>query len=340
MISNDHEGIAVSAICDDCSARDRKHIRARAQENQNGDVDVGQEFELVIVDRAEHFADAARATRDDLLGNFDGMSDPFAVRQRVPRDANFLAGLEAAQIGFIDKNAQLNMAQIRDFGEILADDDVISRVHGKRIERAVDRRDDIGGAHFAFERMNIVGILLDAKSEALNVERRSVIELGFALLERLQVGASALEIDFVLVNFRLSRGLLAKKFLQRLLRLFERLNFKLRGAKLTLQLSDLIRRAAAARVIQQILRGKEIGAGGLKLRGGVRIVEAQNFLAGGDGLAFFGAELRDKGGKFGAKNVGMDGLDLAVAAYRGDQIIVKNVNDLNLRRAIAKRASG
>src|SRR5262249_49569772 len=89
--------VTLAAFALDGAERHDEHVVSFFRIDAHIDVYVGQQLEFVVVYRAEQLADAARASRDDLLGYGFGSAIPDAIWKRVPRDAHGLVGSERAE---------------------------------------------------------------------------------------------------------------------------------------------------------------------------------------------------------------------------------------------------
>jgi hypothetical protein len=114
-------------------ARDNQDSAPLANQDANLDVGIRQELELVIIDRAQNFADTAHPACDNLLGHLFREARPHAVRLRVLCDFDVLIRLEQAQIRLVHKCAHAYVPQVSHLGERVSDFHIVAGVYGQRI---------------------------------------------------------------------------------------------------------------------------------------------------------------------------------------------------------------
>ena len=76
------------------AARHREHIRVHTQEDANVHGGVGDQFHLVVGNRAEHFSHVPGSAGHDLPRQAFGVTGPDAAREGIPGDFHGLIGRE------------------------------------------------------------------------------------------------------------------------------------------------------------------------------------------------------------------------------------------------------
>ncbi len=110
----------------------------------NGNVRVGKEAVIGVVDGDEDFADIAGVFDHDGRGKLHDVAVPFLADAGIPDNADLLADSEAADFGFVEKSPNANMVEIGHLKEELAFLDEVALVHRDGIDGAVGGRAKTG----------------------------------------------------------------------------------------------------------------------------------------------------------------------------------------------------
>ena len=104
---------------------------------------VGQQTEIMIIENTHHLADIACAPQLNSGGKRGHSAGPDAARQGIPADFRFLAGDQAADIGFVDVSADQNFREVGFLKQQFASLHVAALLHRKHVHDAVERSHDV-----------------------------------------------------------------------------------------------------------------------------------------------------------------------------------------------------
>src|ERR1700691_4718526 len=123
----------------------REHAAVFSGDDGNAYIDVGQQVTIMIVERAGDLAHVARATECDGGGNGTDSAVPDASGEGIPGDFDFLAGGEAAYVGFVDEGTHQHLGKIAFLQQEVPGRCVSPLLHRKRVDDAIK-----GSAHAGF----------------------------------------------------------------------------------------------------------------------------------------------------------------------------------------------
>jgi hypothetical protein len=176
----------------------REHAAVFSGDDGNAYIHVGQQAQIMVVERAGDLADVARAAEFDGGRNGADSAVPDASGQGVPGDFDFLAGGEAADVGFVDEGAHQHPGEIPFLQQQVSGLHVGALLDGKRVDDAVE-----GSAHAGFCEGIFGGFVggLGFRSLRLNLGNfRLGVAVFLLLLEQGGVGLGALEGVFGLLD--------------------------------------------------------------------------------------------------------------------------------------------
>src|SRR5580700_9390842 len=125
----------------------REHAAVFSGDDGNAHIDVGQQVSIMVVERAGDFAHVARAAKFDRGGNGTDSAVPDASGEGVPGDFDFLAGGEAAYVGFVDEGTHQHLGKIAFLQQQVSGLHVSALFHRKRVDDAIK-----GSAHAGFRK--------------------------------------------------------------------------------------------------------------------------------------------------------------------------------------------
>src|SRR5580704_227453 len=132
-----------------------QHAAVFSGDDGNAYIDIGQQVSIMVVEGAGDFAHVPRAAEFDGGGNGTDSAVPDAPGEGVPGNFDFLAGGEAAYVGFVDEGTHQHLGEIAFLQQQVSGLHVSALLHRKRVDDAIK-----GSAHGGF-RKGIFGSFID-----------------------------------------------------------------------------------------------------------------------------------------------------------------------------------
>ena len=113
------------------------------RDDRDSDVDIGQEFQILVIYDAGGLADVARTVQFHRRRNGSHGGRPHTSRDGVPGNLDRISRSKSADVGLIDESAEQHFSQIRHLQQEIAGGDEAALLGGQRVHDASERSADI-----------------------------------------------------------------------------------------------------------------------------------------------------------------------------------------------------